>query len=114
MFAHKPQVRVAYLPGHPGWKIRASQTEQNAVDVISPEGARWTTYYGHRDGVYNRQGYITAFAWSPDGTQIVSASSTGSVHVWTTNGLQQEVLRRADERLAPAEHLVWDTEGIRF
>ncbi len=33
------------------------------------------TYYGHSD-------YISAVAWSPDGTRIASASNDGTVQVW--------------------------------
>jgi len=107
MHISKPQPRIAVSNG---WKLRASMREEHTLEIISPNGTVWCTYYGHRDGI-SRKGTITAFAWSPDGLQVVSASSTGSVHIWNTNGQTVEVLHRADSRFVPIEAISWEKEG---
>ena len=42
----------------------------------------WSTYYGHRAGVYNRTtASILALAWVDD-DRVVSESQDGSIHCW--------------------------------
>lgn len=96
----------------PDGKWQAVVRQGHCVEIITSEGQRWATYYGHRDGVYARSGSIQSIAWSPGGDQIASASSTGSVHVWNRHGIHLETLRQPGE--SPVRMLSWDHDGLHL
>jgi WD40 repeat protein len=67
------------------------------LDALTNEP--WVTYYGHQAGLYRRVGgTITALAWLPDGSSIVSGSTDGSIHVWhARTGIHQRTLTQPQE-----------------
>ncbi len=90
--------RIEVLSPDGFWLAVGGLSDHTVVLFKAVEGAwrPWMTYYQHREGVYNRQGTIQALAWSPDGQQIASASSTGSIHVWAVRG---RISAPSDERM---------------
>lgn len=106
--------RIEVLSPDGFWLAVGGLSDHTVVLFKAVEGAwrPWMTYYQHREGVYNRQGTIQALAWSPDGQQIASASSTGSIHVWAVRGAYQRTIRRKDEK--PAQALHWNEDGLQI
>jgi WD40 repeat protein len=76
--------------------LAVARPNSHVVDIFKTDGDAlrlWTSYYGHREGVYNRQGTITALTWLPGSSSLVSASSTDSVHLWNRQGMHQRTLK---------------------
>jgi WD40 repeat protein len=67
------------------------------LDALTNEP--WVTYYGHQAGLYRRvSGTITALAWLPNGSSIVSGSTDGSIHIWhARTGIHQRTLTQPQE-----------------
>jgi WD40 repeat protein len=87
----------------PDGRFLAVPGDSNTVIVI--DGAtnkQWVTYYGHQAGLYRRVGWtIKALAWLPDGSNIASGSTDGSIHIWDARtGIHQRTLTQPQEDCA--------------
>jgi WD40 repeat protein len=84
-----PDGRFLVVPG-------ASHTVV-VLDALTSEP--WVTYYGHQAGLYRRvSGTITALAWLPNESSIVSGSTDGSIHIWhARTGIHQRTLTQPQE-----------------
>ena len=73
---------------------------EHTVDVWQmDQGRHWSTYYGHRDGMYNRRGpAIEEIAWV-DNEQVVSGSQDGAIHLWNARtGIHVRTLVNVGDR----------------
>ncbi len=76
---------------------------------LKHQGIIISTYQGHTSGYYN---WITAVAWSPGGTQIVSASAMGEVKVWeATTGNPLYAYRGHTDKVSV---VAWSPDGTRI
>lgn len=100
------------VPSPDGAWLAIADPQEHTVEIVAAGGKPWCTYAGHQDGLYRRQGTIQALTWSPDGQWLASASSTGSVHVWTRRGIHQRTVQRAGDQLVKALH--WNQDGLQL
>lgn len=87
----------------PDGRFLAVPGESHTVLVLdAATNEPWVTYYGHQAGVYRRlSGTIKALAWLPGGSNIVSGSTDGSIHIWhARSGIQQRTLTQPQDDCA--------------
>jgi WD40 repeat protein len=87
----------------PNGRFLAVPGENHTVLVLDAmTNESWVTYYGHQAGIYQRvTGTITALAWLPDGSRMVSGSTDGSIHLWhARSGIHQRTLAQPQEDYA--------------
>ncbi|WP_376796426.1 protein kinase [Thermogemmatispora sp.] len=84
--------------------LLASREEPDASEGASPNLLLPTlTFQGHSD-------WVTAIAWSPDGTLLASASSDHSVHLWDSGSGRPVGLYRGHQSDVLA--LSWSPDGV--
>jgi WD40 repeat protein len=109
---HKQRQIGLAVPSPDGaWQAVSGHTT-HTIAIFSVFGERWCTYYGHKDGLYARQGTIQSIVWSPDGELLASASSNGSVQIWTMRGIHVRTVRRAGDQ--PVKALQWQEGGLQL
>lgn len=99
-----PIMPAAIVP--PTRKETESQVRNQLSAVKSqPPGTRVCSYQGHQHG-------ISALAWSPNGTRIVSASNEKLIQVWdTTTG---KTLQSYQDPAAEVRLVAWSADGLRI
>ncbi|MHB8596755.1 MAG: WD40 repeat domain-containing protein [Ktedonobacteraceae bacterium] len=110
----KQQLGLAVLSPDGEWQALSGRTDHivEIYSIATGSPQRWSVYFGHQDGLYKRQGTIQTIVWSPDSELLVSASSNGSVQVWTRRGIHLRTLRRAGD--PPVKALSWKEDGLKL
>ena len=112
-----PTVRntIEVLSPNKAW-LAVARPNRHAVDIYKADGETWrywVSYYGHWEGVANRQGTILAVTWLPDSKYLFSASSTGFIHLWNRSGIHERTLIPAVNKEVKALH--WhDSYGLQI
>lgn len=112
--AEKTPVTAAALSPD-GKQLALSSSHHMVEHWFLPSCTLTGCYYGHRAGVEDRSGSITALCWTPDNCRIASGSSDGSLHIWHASSLHHLgtfVERTMNKALAsPISALAWSPDG---
>src|SRR5262249_30778125 len=103
---------------HQEWREHNVAGALGLLNSTDPERRGWEWHYLHRlchSDLLTLAGHtelVTAVAWSPDGTRLVTASWDSTARVWDANtGKQLAVLKGHTNRL---ESAAWSPDGTRI
>jgi WD40 repeat protein len=100
----------------PDGKHLAKNGSHHTVELWDlPSFTQRGRYYGHRAGMWGRQGMVTSLSWAPDCLHIASGSSDGTLHIWNALSLHHlgTFVERGMNELPsmPVTALSWSPDG---